>query len=88
MTWNAERILRSGRELVLANLLTANNFDIMIVTETEIPAYLHGDFNVKGYTSYLPHASFLLKTAKYRVCVCIRIFLDRCCSYICIWSFS
>jgi hypothetical protein len=67
MTWNAEGILRSGRELVLAKKLTANNVDVMIITETEIPAELHGNFNVEWNTSYLPHATSLLKTAKYRV---------------------
>jgi exonuclease III len=72
MTLNAEGILRSGRELVLANMLMANNVDVMIVTETKIPADLHGDFNVEGYTSYLPHASFLLKRAKYKVVAMVR----------------
>jgi hypothetical protein len=61
MTWNAEGILCSGREL------EANNVDVMIVTETEIPVDPHHDFNMVGYTSFLPHTSSLLKTAKYRV---------------------
>jgi hypothetical protein len=46
MTWNLEGILSSGRELALLNLLTDNDVDIGIVTETEIPFRGHGDFNV------------------------------------------
>jgi hypothetical protein len=67
MTWNLEGILCSGRKLALLNLLMANNVDIAIITEDEIPASSHGDFNVKGYHSYLPHPSNLLKAPKYRV---------------------
>jgi hypothetical protein len=72
MAWNSEGILSSGRELALLNLLTDNDVDISIVTETEIPASSHGDFNVEGYHSYLRQASELLKTAKYRVVVLVR----------------
>jgi hypothetical protein len=72
MTWNSEGILCSGRELALLNLLTTNNVNIGIVTEAEIPASGLGDFNVEGYHSYLPHASKLLKTAKYQVVVLVR----------------
>jgi hypothetical protein len=67
MTWNSEGILCSGRELALLNLLTANDVNIGIITEAEIPASSQGDFNVKGYYSNLPHPSKLLKSAKYRV---------------------
>jgi hypothetical protein len=49
------------------NLLTANDVDIGIITEAEIPAISHGDFNIEEYHSYLPHQSNLLKSAKYRV---------------------
>jgi hypothetical protein len=52
--WNAEGILRNGRELVLSHLLAANNVDIIIVTETEIPADSRDVFNMDGYTSFLP----------------------------------
>jgi hypothetical protein len=45
----------------------------VIITEAEIPASSHGDFNVEGYTSYLPHPPNLLKTAKYRVVAMVRI---------------
>jgi hypothetical protein len=62
-----EGILCSGRELALLNLLTANDVDIGIITEAEIPAISHGDFNIEEYHSYLPHQSNLLKAAKYRV---------------------
>jgi hypothetical protein len=72
LTWNWEGILSSSWELALLNLLTDNNVNIGIVTETEIPSSGHGDFNVEGYHSYLPHASELLKTAKYRVVVFVR----------------
>jgi hypothetical protein len=44
----------------------------VIITEAEIPASSHGNFNVEGYTSYLPHPSNLLKTAKYRIVAMVR----------------
>jgi hypothetical protein len=73
MTRNAKGILCSCRELTLLNLLTANNVDVSIIMETEIPSSCHGDFNVKGYHSFLPLShSELLKTAKYRVVVVVR----------------
>jgi hypothetical protein len=50
-----------------------NDVDVCIITETEIPSSGHGDYNVKGYHSYLPLShSELLKTAKYRVVVLVR----------------
>jgi hypothetical protein len=68
MTWNAEGILSSGRELALLNLYTANDVDVGIITETEIPASSHGDFNIEGYHTFLPVShSELLMTDKYRV---------------------
>jgi hypothetical protein len=67
MTRNSEGIFCKGRELALSNLLVANDVDVMIITEAEIPAGSQGNFNVEGYTSFLPHTSYLLKTAKYRV---------------------
>jgi hypothetical protein len=54
MTWNAEGILSGGRELALLNLLTANDVDVGIITETEIPTSSHRDFNVEGYHTFLP----------------------------------
>jgi hypothetical protein len=73
MMWNSEGILSSGRELALLNLLTDNDVDVCIVTETEIPSSGHGDFNVVGYQSYLPLVpSELLKTAKNWVVVLVR----------------
>jgi hypothetical protein len=73
MTWNTEGILSSGRELTLLNLLIANNIDVGIITETDIPSSSHGDFNVKGYHSFLPLSHLeLLKRAKYRVVVVVR----------------
>jgi hypothetical protein len=73
MTWNAEGIHSSGRELALLNLLNDNNVDVGIITETEIPTSSHGDFNVEGYHTFLPVThSELLKTAKYRVMVVVR----------------
>jgi endonuclease/exonuclease/phosphatase family metal-dependent hydrolase len=73
MTWNAEGILSGGRELALLNLLTANEVDVGIITETEIPASSHGDFNVEGYHTFLPVSHLeLLKTDKYRVMVVVR----------------
>jgi endonuclease/exonuclease/phosphatase family metal-dependent hydrolase len=73
MTWNAEGILSSGREPALLNLLTANDVNVGIITETEIPAGSHGDFNVEGYHTFLPVShSKLLKTDKYRVMVVVR----------------
>jgi hypothetical protein len=73
MTWNAEGILSSSRKLALLSLLTANNVDVGIITETEIPTSSHGDFNVEGYHTFLPVShSELLKTAKYRVMVVVR----------------
>jgi hypothetical protein len=65
-----EKILRI---MILLNLFIANNVEVGIITETEIPASNHGDFNVKGYHSFLPLShSELLKTAKYRVVVVVR----------------
>jgi hypothetical protein len=75
MTRNLEGILCSGRELALLNLLTANDVNIGIITEAEIPAIRHGDFNVEGYLSYLPHPSHLLKLAKYRIVTLVRTLL-------------
>jgi hypothetical protein len=73
MTWNAEGILSCGRELALLNLLTANDVNVGIITETEIPTSSHWDFNVEGYHTFLPVShSELLKTAKYRVMVVVR----------------
>jgi hypothetical protein len=73
MAWNSEGILSSGRELALINLLTDNDVDVGIITETEIPSSGHGDLNVEGYHSYLPLApSKLLNTAKYQVVVLVR----------------
>jgi hypothetical protein len=72
MTWNSEGILCSGKALALLNFLTNNDVDICIVTEAEIPTSGHGDLNVEGYHTYLPHASDLLKSAKYRVVVLVR----------------
>jgi hypothetical protein len=73
MTWNAEGILSSGRELALLSLLNDNNIDVGIITETEIPTSSHGDFNVKGYHTFLlvTHSD-LLKTAKYHVMIVVR----------------
>jgi hypothetical protein len=73
MTWNAERILSRGRELALLYLLTDNDVDVGIITETEIPTNSHGDFNVEGYHMFLPVTHLeLLKTAEYRVMVVVR----------------
>jgi hypothetical protein len=47
------------KRLALLNLLMANGVDIGIITEAEVPASSHGNFNVKGYHSYLPHPSNL-----------------------------
>jgi hypothetical protein len=73
MTWNAEGILSNGRELALLGLLNDNDFDVGIITETEIPTISHGDFNVEGYHTFLPVThSDLLKTAKYRVMIVVK----------------
>jgi hypothetical protein len=73
MTWNAEGILSSGRELALLNLLNDNDVDVGIITETEIQTSSHGNFNVKGYHTFLPVThSELLKTSKYSVMIVVR----------------
>jgi hypothetical protein len=72
MKWNLEGVLCSGRERALLNLLTANGVGVSIITEAEIRASGLGDFNVEGYYSYLPHASDLVKSAKYRVVALVR----------------
>jgi hypothetical protein len=73
MTWNAEGILSNGRELALLSLLNDNDIDVGIITKTEIPTSSHGDFNVKGYHTFLPvDPSDKLKTAKYRVMFVVR----------------
>jgi hypothetical protein len=72
MTWNAEGILSSGRELALLSLLNGNDVDVGIITETEIPTSSHGDFNVEGYHTFLPVSnSELMKTAKSGVMVVV-----------------
>jgi hypothetical protein len=53
--------------LALFNLLIDNNVDVGIVSSRG-----QGDYNVEGYHSYLPHASELLKKAKYHVVVLVR----------------
>jgi hypothetical protein len=73
MTWNAEGILSNGRELALSNLLNVNDINVGIITGTEIPSSGHGDYNVKGYHSFLPLShSVLSKMAKYQVVVVVR----------------
>jgi hypothetical protein len=65
MTWNAEGILSNGRELALLSLLNDNNINVGISS--------HGDFNVKGYHTFLPVGpSDKLKTAKYCMMVVVR----------------
>jgi hypothetical protein len=73
MTWNAEGILSSARELALLSLLNDNDIDVGSIMETEIPTSSHGDFNVEGYHTFLPvNHSDKLKTAKYRIMVVVR----------------
>jgi hypothetical protein len=73
MTWNAEGILSSGRELALLNILNDNDVNVGIITETEIPTSSQGDFNVEGYHMFLlvTHLE-LLKTSNYRIMVVVR----------------
>ncbi len=57
----------------MLSLLNDNNIDVRIITETEIPTSSHGDFNIKGYHTFLPVThSDLLKTAKYRVMIVVK----------------
>jgi hypothetical protein len=65
MTWNAEGILSSGRELALLNLLNDNDVDVGIITETDIRTSNHGHLNAVTHSE-------LLKTAKYRLMVVVR----------------
>jgi hypothetical protein len=59
-------------ESVRTLTLTANDVDVGIITETEIPASSHGDFNIEGYHTFLPISHLeLLKTDKYRVMVVV-----------------
>jgi hypothetical protein len=53
MTWNASRLLSSGRELALSNLLISSAVDIATVTECEMPETAN-DFAVAGYTTFHP----------------------------------
>jgi exonuclease III len=53
MTWNASRLLSSGRELALTNLLVSSSVDIATVTECEMPETAN-DFAVAGYTTFHP----------------------------------
>jgi exonuclease III len=53
MTWNASRLLSSGRELALLHLLTSLAVDIATVTECKMTETAN-DFAVAGYTTYLP----------------------------------
>jgi hypothetical protein len=63
---------RSSLQRKRAGTLESADIDIGIITEAEIPASSHGDFNDKGYHSYLPHPSDLLKSAKYRIVTLVR----------------
>jgi hypothetical protein len=53
MTWNASRLLSSGRELALLNLLVSSAEDIATVTKCEM-AETANDFAVAGYKTFLP----------------------------------
>jgi hypothetical protein len=53
MTWNASRLLSSGRELALSNLLVSSAVDIATVTECEMPETAN-NFAVAGYTTFHP----------------------------------
>jgi hypothetical protein len=53
MTWNASRLLSSGRELALSNLLISSSVDIATVTECEMPETAN-NFAVAGYTTFHP----------------------------------
>jgi hypothetical protein len=53
MTWNASRLLSSGRELALLHLLTSLDVDIATVTECEIPETVK-EFAVADYTTFFP----------------------------------
>jgi hypothetical protein len=73
---NDEERGRNSFKLALLNLLKVNNVDVRVITDTEIPSSGQGDYNVKGYHSYLPLSpSKLLKTAKYRAVVLVRSLL-------------
>jgi hypothetical protein len=53
MTWNASRLLSSGRELALLNLLISSAVDIATVNKC-VMAETANDFAVAGYTTFLP----------------------------------
>ena len=54
MTWNASNLSRGvTKGLALQNLLSLNNIDVAIVTETELPSTA-SPYAVKGYTSFFP----------------------------------
>jgi hypothetical protein len=53
MTWNASRLLSSGRELALTHLLASSSVDITTVTECKMPETAN-DFAVEGYTTFHP----------------------------------
>jgi hypothetical protein len=53
MTLNASRLLSSGRELALSNLLVSSSVDIATVTDCEMPE-MANDFAVAGYKTFLP----------------------------------
>jgi hypothetical protein len=58
MHYDLERGMNSFKQqgTGTVNLLNVNDVDVGIITETEIPSSGHGDYNVKGYHSYLPHS--------------------------------
>jgi hypothetical protein len=51
MTWNSNSLLSGSRELAFSNLLKNNNIDVLVVTETEIPA-LSAPFATTGYFTF------------------------------------
>jgi hypothetical protein len=53
MTWNSNGLLSGSRELALSNLLENNNIDVLVATETEIPASA-APFATTGYVTFLP----------------------------------
>jgi hypothetical protein len=68
LNWNAKNLTSGTKELALLDLLVANNVDVAVVTEAEVPTY-RGAFDVAGYVAFLPAVP---NGNKYRVIVYVR----------------
>jgi exonuclease III len=53
LSWNCNVILHGTRELDLANLVTANNVDVVALSEAEVPVR-EAQFTLDSFTTFCP----------------------------------